>query len=226
MSKVKGTKRTRKMDVLFLIDSTQSMSSAIQAAHNKAEDLAFDLSNMRYRDVSFRFGCICYRDPVDSFLDVHQFFDFDPDIENLSVYLGKVEAFGGGDIPEDFVGAIELTLNKLSWDEDARKGIIWIADAPAHGKRFCGEENHQEEEPKLEKLVKELAEKKFYFSGISINGGVDQTFAEMKKIFDENGGKSFRIQSFSPDPKGEITDIEETLSKSTIDIVDDALKDF
>lgn len=52
------------MDVPFIIDATRSMDNALKAAHNKAEDLAFQLHYVN-RNASYRFGCICYHDPVD-----------------------------------------------------------------------------------------------------------------------------------------------------------------
>lgn len=195
MSKSTKSKRTKKMDVLFIIDATGSMAKTIQAAHDKAEDLAFDL-NVTNRTASFKFACICYRDPVDSPSDEHQVFDFDPEIENLATFLEDIKASGGGDGPEDYVGALNKAFDELSWrvdddDEKAKddknkkyknkKAIIWIADAPAHGKRYCGKTNHQEEEPKLEPLVVRLAKEKFYFVGISLNGGADRTFREIDR---------------------------------------------
>lgn len=228
MSKAKGTKRTKKMDILFMIDATGSMASTIQAAHDKAEDLAFDLRTIN-RTALFRFACICYRDPVDTKDDVHQLFDFSEEIENLSEFLETVKASGGADWPEDFVGALNLSFDRLSWDKESKKAIIWIADAPAHGKRYCGKENHQEEEPKLEPLIEKLAKENYYFVGISLKSesnteGADRTFSEMKKIYEANKGKPFRIESFSPDANDEVGDIAKTMAESTMGVVDEMLK--
>lgn len=125
MSKSTKSKRTKKMDVLFIIDATDSMAKTIQAAHDKAEDLAFDL-NVTNRTASFKFACICYRDPVDSPSDEHQVFDFDPEIENLATFLEDVKASGGGDGPEDYVGALNKAFDELSWrdDDDDKDGKI------------------------------------------------------------------------------------------------------
>lgn len=223
MSKTQGTKRTKEMDVLFMIDATKSMASTIQAAHDKAEDLAFDL-NVSNRKALFNFGCICYRDPIDAKKDVHEIFDFSPEIEDLANFLEGVKASGGGDKPEDYVGALNLAFTKLHW-RSGKKAIIWIADAPAHGKRYCGKENHQEEEPKLEPLVQRLAEENFYFVGISLKNGADKTFNEMKAIYDDCGGKSFTIESFTPEKGNEVNDIMETMATSTKKAVSEAFED-
>lgn len=227
MSKSTKTKRTKAMDVLFMIDATGSMANTIQAAHDKAEDLAFDL-NISNRTALFRFACICYRDPVDAPADSHQIFDFDEEIENLATFLEDVKASGGGDGPEDYVGALNEAF-KLSWREGSKRAIIWIADAPAHGQKYCGRSNHQEEEPKLEPLVKKLAQDRYYFVGISLNNGADRTFTEMKSIFENNYEKDpdkeipFRIESFSPEKGNEIKRIAETMAESTKGIVGEAL---
>ena len=228
MSKSTKSQRTKAMDVLFMIDATGSMANTIQAAHDKAEDLAFELHILN-RKALFKFACICYRDPVDAPSDIHQVFDFDEEIENLATFLEDVKASGGGDGPEDYVGALNEAFNSLSWRDNSKRAIIWIADAPAHGQRYCGSSNHQEEEPKLEPLVKQLAQDRYYFVGISLNNGADRTFTEMKSIFENNYEKDpdkeipFRIESFSPEKGNEIKRIAETMAESTKAMVNEAL---
>ena len=58
---------------------------------------------------------------------------------NLSVaQLAGVRAFGGGDGPEDVLGALDRAATQLSWASKARF-IVLIADAPAHG-RECNDD--------------------------------------------------------------------------------------
>ena len=216
----------KKMDVLFVIDATGSMGHAIQAAHNKAEDIAFELKMVNRRKATFQFGSICYRDKVDVPKEENEIYHFNEEIEGLAEFFAGVEADGGGDGPEDYVGALNIAFNQMKWREGSKRAIIWIADAPAHGKRYCGHENHQEEEPKLQPLVEKLARDQYYFVGISINKGADTTFNEMKKIYDGLGGKSFVIESFNLEPGSEIDRIAETMATSTIGTVKAALRDF
>lgn len=105
-------------------------------------------------------------------------------------FLENIEPSGGGDGPEDYVGALSNAFEKLSWN-DKYKIIVWIADGPAHGKRFCGLQNHQEEESKLLPLIKKLARDEFYFIGIYYNERTLKTFEEMKNIYEQNKGKYF-----------------------------------
>lgn len=183
---IRTKKHEKKLcDVVFIIDSTESTYSVGCALHDKAEDLAFGMS-VSERSTLFKYACICYRDPVDCESDVHQVFDFDEDIENLDTFLGDVEPSGGGDGPEDFVGALNAALNDLSW-RNGRKIIIWFADGPAHGPRFCGLPNHPEEEPKLVSLVEKIAKNGIEFYGLYLgNERTKRTFSEMEKIYREN----------------------------------------
>jgi hypothetical protein len=142
---------TNLMDVLFVIDATGSMSGALRAAHDRAASIASDLRR-EHPELDFRFGSVCYRDPIDARGDVHQVCDFTPDIDVLVRFLGRVQASGGGDGPEDWVGALRLSLDGVRW-RDGQKTMIFIADAPAHGRQFCGHRNHKEEAPKLAPLI-------------------------------------------------------------------------
>jgi hypothetical protein len=68
------------MDVLFLIDATGSMSTAIKASRAKAAEIAINL-RVKNPAVSVQFGCVCYRGPVDSPSDVHEIHQLDADID-------------------------------------------------------------------------------------------------------------------------------------------------
>jgi Mg-chelatase subunit ChlD len=208
-------KRDKEMDIVFVLDATGSMAYTIAAACDKVADLAFDLRN---RTVDVRYAAICYRDPVDT-KDRHEVFDLTDNAELLSSWLEGIAATGGGDGPEDFVGALQLAFNNITWREGSKRALIWIADAPAHGRRYCGFDNHQEEEPKLEPLVASLGDQKFYFVGMSLNGGANVSFAAMKAIYEAHGGPSFVIESFKPDPGNEIGRIADTMVATTTSTV-------
>jgi hypothetical protein len=190
------------LDLVFAIDATGSMASAIQAAHDRAFDFAqaFRLAN---RGLQLQVGCVCYRDPVDSPEDgPPQCHALNPSILAFRTFLETVRATGGGDAPEDWVGALNSLLG-LEWRSTAIHAIVWIADAPAHGARYCGVANHQEEEPKFEPLVKRLVELKAQFFGLSIRPnekthGANRTFSEIEKIYEATGsGFLCKFQEFS-----------------------------
>jgi hypothetical protein len=76
---------------------------------------------------------------------------------------------------------------------------VWIADANAHGKRYCGRLNHQDEEPKLEPQIKALIDRQMKFQGFSLRGGANTTFTEMQQIYEQaNPALFFKFQDFNP----------------------------
>jgi hypothetical protein len=46
-------------------------------------------------DVEVRFACICYRDPIDSPGDKHEFMNFSSNVEVLKEFLNPIIATGG-----------------------------------------------------------------------------------------------------------------------------------
>jgi hypothetical protein len=186
---------TKFMDVVFLIDATGSMSSTLKAAHDKAAEIAIDL-RVQNPDVDFRFGSVCYRDPIDSPGDVHQVQILSSDIDSLVAFLATVDASGGADTPEDWVGAYDLALNQIQWRSGA-KTIVHIADAPAHGERYCGVTNHEEETPKLAPLIERVARQGILVTALNLNAGATLSFTECKTVYDAAGGRRYAIESFA-----------------------------
>jgi hypothetical protein len=72
-----------------------------------------------------------------------------------------------------------------------------MADAPAHGKRYCGHSNHEPESPKLRPLMEQAAKMGITIIGFDLNGGATLAFAECKKDYDAAGGKQFLIERFA-----------------------------
>jgi hypothetical protein len=174
--------RQEELDLVFVVDATGSMAPSIEAAHDKAYEFA-EAFRLRDRTLKLQIGCVCYRDPVDCPEDgPPECHAFNANVFGFKDFLGTVRATGGGDGPEDWAGALESVI-ALGWRPTARHAIVWIADAPAHGKRYCGRPNHQEEEPRLEPLVRMIARFKCAFLGLSINSGANCTFNEIQKIY-------------------------------------------
>lgn len=184
-------------DLLFVIDATGSMSSTIYAAHDKAVEIAIQLK-IKYPNTNFRFGAICFRDPVDSKIDKHEIHQMSSSVDDLVDFLSNVTATGGKDEPEDWVGAMKLATEDIKWRNGSRMMII-ISDAPAHGARFCGYQNHQEQESLLPIYIKTLARMNILVTGLSINGGADLTLRECIDIYANTNGPSFKMESFNLD---------------------------
>lgn len=123
--------------------------------------------------------------------------DLVSDFKKLKNELRKVDCGSGNDDEEDWVGALDLALNVISWRNESKKLIVWVSDSNAHGFKYSGKTDHQEEEAKLDALTKKMAESNIYFRGINVkknDNGCNKTLLEMQKIYNENGGKSFVIE--------------------------------
>lgn len=116
-------------DLLFLIDTTGSMGPYIEAAKRQVRDIVRDIKEAFFDEADVRIAVVGYKDHNDT--DKIQFLDFTPSADTVSTFLDKLTAFGGGDAPEDVLGAIQKALN-ASWLMQTRC-IIHIADAPPHG---------------------------------------------------------------------------------------------
>jgi hypothetical protein len=75
--------------------------------------------------------------------------------------------------------------------------MIFIADAPAHGRQFCGHQNHENEAPKLVPLIVRVAKAQIFVQGLDLDAGAALSFQEFKRIYEEAGGPSFTHEQFS-----------------------------
>ena len=147
-----------------MIDSTGSMGSWINGVKEKCIEILKKLNeNPKLENYDIKFGGVFYRDPVDQPKDIHEEQPL-KDVNELQTKLASISATGGGDIPEDWVGAYEIVLNdeKMKWRKDSKKIIIHIADAGAHTLRFSdGDTKHntKDQDIKLVDLIKKCAKK-------------------------------------------------------------------
>ena len=173
-----------------MIDSTGSMADSIKAAYEECINMASDAA--RISEMNVEFSVICYRDPVDQpRTDIHEYHNFTGDIEQIKLFLGKQKAYGGGDIPEDWVGAFDILFNKLSWgdSENTTRCLTIIADAPPHGSTFAGPEDiYPEESRKLISYIKKLVEENISVKMISIDTDSLHAMNIFKDFYNNFGG--------------------------------------
>ena len=182
-------------DVLFLVDATGSMGSYIISAKEETKNISKELRKL-YPEMNFRYGYIFYRDPIDSHSDTHEIIDLTDNVNSFPEKIAKIGATGGGDSPEDWVGAYKLANEKISW-RDGRKLIIHLADAGAHGKLFTLSDKYPEEEAKLIHELEKCAEKKINIFGFVIDEEAARSFNECAKIYRNKGG-FFEVTDFMP----------------------------
>jgi Mg-chelatase subunit ChlD len=189
----KTPKGNNDFDVLFIIDATGSMASYIQAAKEETQNISEDL-RQTYPEMKFKYGYIFYRDPIDSKTDIHETIDLTDNANSLPSQISKIKAEGGGDTPEDWVGAYKIANEKISWRNGVRI-IIHLADAGAHGKLFTSNDKYPEEEKKLINELEKCVEKKIDIFGYVILEESRKSFEECSKIYRNKGG-SYEILNF------------------------------
>ena len=189
----KTPKDNNDFDVLFIIDATGSMSSYIKAAKEETQNIAQNL-RQTYPEMMFKYGYIFYRDPIDSKDDVHETIDLTDNVNFIPDQISKIKAYGGGDLPEDWVGAYKIANGKISW-RDGIRIIIHLADAGAHGKLFTRSDKYPEEEKKLINELEKCVGKKIDIFGYVICEDSRNSFEECSKIYRNKGG-SYEILNF------------------------------
>ena len=111
--------------------------------------------------------------------------------KDLEKNIEKVKPYGGGDIPEDWVGGYDLALNKMEW-RNGIKLIIHIADAGAHGTVFTKEDKkHDDQGEYLYEKIEECAKKNINIIGFKIGSEPEQSFEKISEIYNDykiNGG--------------------------------------
>ena len=182
----KKSKDSKNFDVVYIIDATGSMGEYITAAKEESQNISKELKE-QYPDMKFKYGYIFYRDPIDEKNDIHEVIDLTDDEVSLPDKIGKIKATGGGDAPEDWVGAYQLANEKISW-RDGIRVIIHLADAGAHGKLFTTNDKYPEEEGKLIKELEICSTKDIEIFAYVIDNSARKSFEECSKIYRSKGG--------------------------------------
>ena len=111
------------------------MSDELRFLTVEFESIVERLSN-DYTNVDMRFALIVYRDVGDQF--VTRAFDFTSDPSEITSWLQRQRADGGGDFPEAMEAAL-IDATDLSWTEgpDVARALVLNADAPPHTRNIA-----------------------------------------------------------------------------------------
>ena len=119
------------IEVVFVLDTTGSMSGLIEGAKQKIWSIANQMaSGQPTPDV--RMGLIAYRDRGDAY--VTRTHDLTSDIDAVYARLQAFQAGGGGDTPESVNQALHEAVQHMSWTagQQVYKVIFLVGDAPPH----------------------------------------------------------------------------------------------
>ncbi|MGD8339506.1 MAG: vWA domain-containing protein [Gammaproteobacteria bacterium] len=122
---------TRKIEVVFVLDTTSSMSGLIAAAKEKIWSIATTLAQAE-QSPEIHMGLVAYRDRGDAY--VTDVVDLSTDLDTMYGRLMQYEAVGGGDGPESVNLALHDAVNRISWSQDpsSYQVIFLVGDAPPH----------------------------------------------------------------------------------------------
>ena len=183
------------LDIMFIMDLTGSMGIWLNEAKKNVKKIIEEIYDNNPGS-KIRMSFIGYRDYIDAKearkYDNQQFTE---NITEFNNFLSKLDCSGGGDEPEDVVGALGQALN-MNWESNAKYAVL-VADAPCHGKDYhnISYDKFPDGDPtgiKLEDLVKQFYEKGITFYCIEINNNTKKMFNIMKNIY--NDREKFHIE--------------------------------
>jgi len=125
-----GSARPR-IDVVFALDTTGSMSGLIEGAKQKIWSVASAMADGKPTP-EIRIGLVAYRDRGDDY--VTRRFDLTDDIDAVYENLQGLAAGGGGDTPESVNQALREAVTGMSWSpgEGVYRVVFLVGDAPPH----------------------------------------------------------------------------------------------
>ena len=123
----------RRVEVVFVLDTTGSMANLIDGAKRKIWSIANAIID-KNPDASVRFGLVGYRDLGDEYVTRH--FSLTEDVQAIYASLLAFKADGGGDTPESVNEALDVAVTKVHWSDrnevSADRILFLVGDAPPH----------------------------------------------------------------------------------------------
>jgi len=120
-----------RIEVVFVLDTTGSMSGLIQAAKDNIWSIASSMASAKNKP-EIKMGLVAYRDRGDAY--VTRTLDLSDDLDSMYAALMDFKAEGGGDGPESVNQALHDAVSKMSWSrsDDVYKVVFLVGDAPPH----------------------------------------------------------------------------------------------
>jgi Mg-chelatase subunit ChlD len=174
----------KRVEVVFVLDTTGSMSGMIHAAQEKIWSIASTLAQAQQAP-EISMGLVAYRDRGDAY--VTRVVDLNNDLDSMYAKLMDFAADGGGDGPESVNEALHVAIERMSWSQDpgTYRVVFLVGDAPPH-MDYQGEVKYPE-------IVAAAAAK-----GIVVNtiqcGSMPETAAAWQRIAALGSGRYFTVE--------------------------------
>ena len=177
------------LDIMFIMDLTGSMGIWLDEAKKRVTNIVEEITDNNPGS-KIRISFIGYRD----FFEANEKRQYDSqefteDINEFNNFLTKLDCCGGGDEPEDIVGALGQALN-MKWESSSRYAVL-VCDAPCHGKKYhkISYDKFANGDPSgvlLEDVMKQFYEKGITFYCIEINTSTKKMFKIMEEVYNDN----------------------------------------
>lgn len=120
-----------RVDIVFALDTTSSMSGLIDGAKATIWEVARKAQEGKPAP-EVRIGLVAYRDRGDDY--VTKVLDLTGDLDLVYARLTELSAGGGGDGPEHVLKGLSDAVNEVHWSADTRavKLVYLVGDAPPH----------------------------------------------------------------------------------------------
>lgn len=120
-----------RMEVVFVLDTTGSMSGMIAGAKQKIWAIANKLKSAQPTP-EISFGLVGYRDRGDAY--IAKVFGLTTNLDDVYTNLYAFEAQGGGDEPESVNEALHRAVRDLQWSTDPQvlRVVFLVGDARPH----------------------------------------------------------------------------------------------
>ena len=120
-----------KVEVVFVLDTTSSMSGLIDAAKEKIWSIASSMASAQPAP-DIHMGLVAFRDRGDAYIT--KVVDLSQDLDSMYATLIDLRAEGSGDGPESVNQALHDAVHSISWSQDPNsyKVIFLVGDAPPH----------------------------------------------------------------------------------------------
>jgi len=115
------------LDILFILDTTGSMGEEIYRLKTTIELIHMNLTNLSTKP-KVRFGLVLYKDLYDDYRT--RTIPLTENLDEFRAALAEVEAYGGGDTPEDLQAALQESVANIRWNTGGIRLAFIITDAP------------------------------------------------------------------------------------------------
>lgn len=179
-----------KIEIVFCLDATGSMSGLIATAKEKIWEIVTRLTQTDPAP-EIKVGMVFYRDKGDAF--VTKFCPLTTDIDSIYGVLLSMTAAGGGDTPESVNLALHEAVSKMKWSQGnaAYKTIFLVGDCPPH-MDYQGEVSYSTS-------CTEAKQKSIFINTIKLGQECQDAIPHFKSMASLTTGEYIQLEQNAPD---------------------------